>query len=148
MSFSYQFLLLVFHWSLSDSKSSQISQTLLNTLAGHYSVEVMMISIFPLNPSSRCPFSRLMGTVLWVPTTIVFTVTFTFHCFFLVLWPVEVFSSLFVFFYFHSVVRLNDKFLNNSLIRFFLDCAAKILRWSKISPKVHFYFNKIQVWGR
>ena len=46
--FSHQRQLVVFHWSLRDSKSPQVSMTLLSILTNLNNAVVWMVSIFPL----------------------------------------------------------------------------------------------------
>ena len=72
VSLSYQ---VVFHWSLNDSKSSQVSRTFLNAVVG-------MVLILPLISSSSSPFSRLLGIVSSAHTAIGITLTFMFYSFF------------------------------------------------------------------
>ena len=47
-SFSHQHYPMVFHWSLSDSKSPQVSRTLLSILAVLNNAVVWMVSTRPL----------------------------------------------------------------------------------------------------
>ena len=61
-SFSHQRHLMVFHWSLSDSKSPQVSRTLLSILAVLNNVVVWMVSTrSPTSKSSR-PFNNPLVT--------------------------------------------------------------------------------------
>ena len=62
-SFSHQFYLMVFHWSLSDSKSSQVSRTLLSIVVILCNAVVWMVSIRPPNSKSSSPFNNLLVTV-------------------------------------------------------------------------------------
>ena len=66
---------MLFHWSLSDSNSIQVSRTLLNILIDHENTVVWMISILFLisNPSS--PFSEPLGIVPSTQTTTGITVS-------------------------------------------------------------------------
>ena len=63
-------MLVVFLWSLSDSKSPQISRTLLSILADFNNDVSRMVSIFSLISNFYSPFSNLLGTVqvrqLWL----------------------------------------------------------------------------------
>ena len=70
------FQLMVFHWSLSDSKSPQVSRTLLSILAVLNNVVFWMVSTCPL--TSKPPF---LLAVPKAPITIGIIVTFTFHSF-------------------------------------------------------------------
>ena len=81
-SFSHQRLLVVFLWSLSDSKYSQISWTLLSILADLSNVVVWMVFTRPLISESFSPFYNPLVTVPNVPITTGLTVTFMFHSFF------------------------------------------------------------------
>ena len=73
---------MVFHWSLSDSRSPQVSRTLLNILAVLNNVEVWMVSTRPPTSESSSPFSNLLVTVPNAPITIGKIVTCMFHSFF------------------------------------------------------------------
>ena len=73
---------MVFHWSLSDSKSPQVSRTLLSILAVLNNVVVWMVSTrAPTSKSSR-PFSNPLVIVPNAPITIGLIVTSMFHSFF------------------------------------------------------------------
>ena len=73
---------MVFHWSLSDSKSPQVSRTLLNIPAVRNIAVVWMVSTRPPTSKSSSPFSNPLVTVPNAPITIVIIVTFMFHSFF------------------------------------------------------------------
>ena len=73
---------MVFHGSLSDSKSAQVSRTLLSILADLSNVVVWMVSTRPLVSKSSSPFNKLLVTVPRAPITIGTNVTFLFHTFF------------------------------------------------------------------
>ena len=60
-SFSHQRLVDVFHWCLSNSKSSQFSRTLLRILADFNNVVVWMVSIVPLISDSSNLFTYSFG---------------------------------------------------------------------------------------
>ena len=60
VSFSHHRLLMVFHWSLSNSKSTQISRTLLSILDSG----VRMVSIHPLISNFSKSLSKPLGTIL------------------------------------------------------------------------------------
>ena len=90
---------MVFHWSLSDSKS-QVSRTLLGILAVLNNAVVWMVPTRqPTSKSSR-PFNN---PLLIVPKATITIVTFMFHS------KVEVLISLFTFFQFYSVVSRDSK---------------------------------------
>ena len=65
-----------FHWNLNESKSSQVSRTLLSILADLSNAEVWMISI--RSPFSR-PFMKPFEIVPSTPIIIRITVSFIFH---------------------------------------------------------------------
>ena len=73
---------MVFHWSLSDSKSPQVSRTLLSILAVLNNAVVWMVSTRPPTPKSSSPFNNPLVTVPKAPVTIGIIVTFMFHSFF------------------------------------------------------------------
>ena len=81
-SFSHERQLVVFHWSLSDTKSPQISRILLSILVVLNNVVVWMVSIRPLTSKSSSPFSNPYVTVPKAPITIGIIVTCMFHSFF------------------------------------------------------------------
>ena len=73
---------MVFHWRLSDSKSPQVSRTLLSILAVFNNAVVWMVSTrSPTSKSSR-PFNNPLLTVPKAPIPIGIIVTFMFHSFF------------------------------------------------------------------
>ena len=73
---------MVFHWSLSDSKSPQVSMTLLSILAVLNNAVVWMVSTHPPTSKSSSPFSNPLLTVPNAPITIGIIVTCMFHSFF------------------------------------------------------------------
>ena len=81
-SFSHQRQLMVFHWSLRDSKSPPVSRTLLSILAVLNNVLVWMVSTLPPTSKSSSPFSNPLVTVPKAPITIGIIATFMFHSFF------------------------------------------------------------------
>ena len=82
LEFSHQRKLMVFHWRLSDSKSPQVSRTLLSILAVFNNAVVWMISTrSPTSKSSR-PFNNPLVTLPKAPITIGIIVTFMLHSFF------------------------------------------------------------------
>ena len=74
--FSHQCKLLVFHWSWNDSKSPQVSRTLLSILADLNNAAVCMVSTRPFISKSLTPFINPLVTVSSDPITIGITVTF------------------------------------------------------------------------
>ena len=82
LEFSHQRKLMVFHWRLNDSKSSQVSRILLSIMAVFNNAVVWMVSTrLPTSKSSR-PFDNPLFTVPKAPVTIGIIVTFMFHSFF------------------------------------------------------------------
>ena len=73
---------MVFHWSLSDSNSPQVSRTLLSILAVLNNAVVWMVSTRPLTSKSSSPLSNTLVTVPNAPITIGIIVTCIFHRFF------------------------------------------------------------------
>ena len=78
----WSFALMVFHWILIDSKSPQVSRTLLSILAVLNNVVVWIVSTLPPTSKSFSPFSNPLVTVPKAPITIALLVTFMFHSFF------------------------------------------------------------------
>ena len=87
-----------FLWSLSDSKSPQVSRTLLTILAVLNNVVVGMVSTRLPTSKSSSPFSNPLVTVPNAPITIGIIVTCMFHSFFNSLE-----RSLYLPFFSHSV---------------------------------------------
>ena len=73
---------MIFHWSLSDSKSPQVSRTRLSILAVLSNAVVWIVSTRPLISKSSKPFNNPLVIVPNVPITIGPIVTFMFHSFF------------------------------------------------------------------
>ena len=73
---------MVFHWSLSDSKSPQVSRTLLSILAVPNSTVVWTVSTRPPTSKSSNPFSNPSVTVPNAPITIGIIFPCMFHSFF------------------------------------------------------------------
>ena len=73
---------MVFHWSLRDSKSPQVSRTLLSILAVLNNAVVWMVSTHPPTSKSSSPFSNPFVTIPNAPITIGIIVTCMFHRFF------------------------------------------------------------------
>ena len=81
-NFSHQCQLMVFHWSLSDSKSTQVSRILLSILAVLNNVVARMVSTRLPTSKFSSPFSNPLVSVPKVPITIDIIVTLMFHSFF------------------------------------------------------------------
>ena len=73
---------MVFHWSLSDSKSPQVSRTRLSILAVLSNAVVWIVSTRPPTSKSSSPFNNPLVIVPKAPITIGTIVTFMFHSFF------------------------------------------------------------------
>ena len=73
---------MVFHWSLRDSKSPQVSRTLLSILAVLSNAVIWKISTRPPTSKSSRPFNNHLVIVPKAPITIGTIVTFMFHSFF------------------------------------------------------------------
>ena len=74
--------MMVFDWSLSNSKSPQVSRTHLSILAFFNNAVVWMVSTRPPTSKSSRPFNNPLVTVPKAPITIGLIVTFMFHSFF------------------------------------------------------------------
>ena len=72
---------MVFYWSLSDSKSPQVSRTLLSILAVLNNAVVWMVSTRPPTSKSSSLFSNPLVTVPKAPITIGMIVPCMFHSF-------------------------------------------------------------------
>ena len=74
---------MVFHWGLSESKSSQVSRIFLAILADLNNIVVLRVSICPLISMSSSPLTNLLGIVPSASIIIGITTTSIFHsCFF------------------------------------------------------------------
>ena len=73
---------MVFHWSLSDCKSPQVSRALLSILAVLNNAVVWKVSTRPPTSKSSSPFSNPLVTVPNAPITNSIIVTSMFHSFF------------------------------------------------------------------
>ena len=100
---------MVFHWSLSDSKSPQDSRTLLSILFVLNNVVDWMVPTRAPTSKSSSPFSNPLVTVLNAPITIGIIVTCIFYSFFQFSSKVEVLILLFTFFQFYSMVSQDSK---------------------------------------
>ena len=99
-SFSYQHLPMVFHRSLKDSKSPQVSRTLLSIMANRNNDVFgwfLLVILFP-SPLLLVPILLLSRVVI----TIGITVTFMFHSFFQFSNKVLLLILLYAFFQFYS----------------------------------------------
>ena len=136
---------MVFHWSLSDSKSPQVSRTLLSILAVLKNAVVWMVSTRPLTSKSSSPFSNPLVTVPNALITIGIFVTCMFHSFFQFSSKVEVLIFLFTFFQFYSVVSRDSKvnYFANSFFLLLIIIKSGLLpgiRWSFCMLKSRYYY--------
>ena len=73
---------MVFHWSLSDSKSPQVSRTRLRILVVLSTAIIWIVSTRPPTSKSSRPFNNPLVIVPNAPITIGTIVTLMFHSFF------------------------------------------------------------------
>ena len=73
---------MVFHWSLSDTKSLQVFWALLNILADLNNAVVWTVSTCPIIAKSSSPCTNLLVTIPRTLITIGIIVTFMFHSFY------------------------------------------------------------------
>ena len=123
---------MVFHKSLSNSKSPQVSGTLLSIRAVFKNTVVWMVSTLTLTFKSSRPFNNPLVVVPKAPITSGIIVNFMFHSLFFFQFSikVEVLILLFTFFQFYSVVsrfsRVDNfasylfQVFHTSVTRFFL----------------------------
>ena len=121
---------MVFHWSLSDSKSPQISRTLLSILAVLNNAVVWMVSTRPPTSKSSSPFSNPLVTVPNAPIVIGIIVTCMFHSFFSSLVRSRYLSFFFTFFQFYSVVYRDRKDWLFCKISFFCWILLSLVSWT------------------
>ena len=130
---------MVFHWSLSNSKSPQVSRTLLSILTVLNNAVVWLVSTRPPTSKSASFFNSPLVTVPNAPITISVIVTFMFHSFFQFPCKVEVLILLFTFFQFYSVVSWDSKVDNFASSLFLLITVRSGLlveiRWSVCTSK-------------
>ena len=72
---------MVFHWSLSDGQSPQVSRTLLSILTDLNNAVFGTVSTLPVISKSSSPCTNLLMTVPRAQITIGIIVTLIFHCF-------------------------------------------------------------------
>ena len=133
---------MVFHWSLSDSKSSQVSRTRLRILALLSYAVVWIVSTRPPTSKSSRHFNNPLDIVPNAPITIGTIVTFMFHNFFQSSSKVEVLIPLFTFLQIYSVVRRDSKVYNFADYVLFLLIIVRSsllvgIRWSVCMLKSH-----------
>ena len=70
---------MVFHWSLSDSKSPQVSRTLLSILAVLNNAVIWMVSTRQPTDKSSSPFINPLVTVPKAPITIAKSINYNLY---------------------------------------------------------------------
>ena len=133
---------MVFPWSLSDSKSLQVSRTLLSILAVLNNVVVWMISTRPPTSMSSSPFSNPLVTVPKAPITIGIIIIFMFHSFFNSLARLRYLSIFSYFFCFILWSAGTGKSAVLQILFFFLMIIIRFgllaeIRWSVCTSKSH-----------
>ena len=129
---------MVFHWGVSDSKSPQVSKTLLSILALLNNAVIWMVSTRPPTSKSSNPFSNPLVTVPNAPITIGIIVTCMFHSFFNSLARSRYLISFTFFqFSFYSVVSRDSKvdyFASSLFFLFFFFCwlLLGLLFWPRL----------------
>ena len=123
---------MVFHWSLSDCKSPQVSRTRLRILAVLSSAVVWIVSTRPPTSKSSRPFNNPLVIMPNAPITIGTIVTFMFHIFLKFSSKVEGLILLFTFLQIYSVVRRDSNVDNFTDSLFFF---------------VDYYFDYFEVWS-
>ena len=118
---------MVFQWILSDSKSPEVSRTILSILVVLKNALVWMVSPHPPTFKSSSPFNNPLVTVPKAPITIGIIVTFM--------------VLLFTFFQFYSVVSRDSKVHNRASSLFWLIIIRSGLlaeiEWSICTSKSH-----------
>ena len=67
---------MIFHWSLKESKSPQVSRTLLSILAVINNAVVWMVSTRPPTSKSSSPFNNLLVTIPKAPIIIIIIIAY------------------------------------------------------------------------
>ena len=117
---------MIFQWSLSNSKSPQVSRILFSILADLNNAIVRTVSSRPVNSKSSNPSTNPFVIILRAPITISIIVTFMFQSFFNCRNLIKA-KSTYIFrfshcFNFFSVVRHDSKGHNPAKSLFFVDC--------------------------
>ena len=129
---------MVFHWSLSDSKSPQVSRTRLRILTVLSNAVIWIVSTRPPTSKSSRPFNNPLVIVPKAPITISTIVTFMFHSFFNSLARSRYFSHFFRFILWSAGTA---KFTILQILFFLLiiirSCLLAGIRWSVCMLKSH-----------
>ena len=133
---------MVFHWSLSDRKSPQVSWARLRILAVLSNAVVWIVSTRPPTSKPSRPYNNTLVIVPKAPVTIGTIVTFMFYSFFQFSSRVEVLILLFTFLQTYSVIRRDSKVDNFANPLFFLLIIIRSgllagIRWSVSILKSH-----------
>ena len=124
---------MVSHWSLNDSKSPQVSRTLLSIPPDLNDALAWMVSTHPFISMSSRPSTNALETVPWAQITISIIVTIMFHNF-QISSEVQALIFHFVFFQFFSVVDPVCKVHNSASSLFLLRITRSYrlaeIRWS------------------
>ena len=110
---------MVFHWSLSDTKSLKVFRTLLSIVADLNNAGVWMVSTRPLISKPSCPFINPSVIVPRAPIPFGINLTFIFHSFFLFPCKDEVCILLFTFFQFFFEFSRDSKVYDSATSLFF-----------------------------
>ena len=136
---------MVFHWSLNDSKSPQVSWTRLSILAVLNNAVVWTVSTRPPTSKSSSPFNSPLVTVPKAPIMIGIIVTFIFHSFFnsqARSWHLSFFSLSFSFILW-SAGTAKSTILKVLFIFYFITIRSGLQaesRWSVWMSKSHYYY--------
>ena len=110
---------MIFHWSLSDSKSPQVSRTLLSIVHYLNNAVVWLVSTHHLISKFFSPCHNPLVTVPITRETISITVASMFHRFYQFPSKIQLLIFLLAFFQLYSVFRQDSK-VHNSCVLFFL----------------------------
>ena len=116
-SFSHEHYRMVFHWSLSDSNSPQISWTLLSILADLNNAVVWTVSTRPVISKSSSPCTNPLVTVPRAPITIGIIVTFVFRSLFSSLARsryLSLFSHSSSYYYYFKFIKVRNRNLKKA----------------------------------
>ena len=128
---------MVFHWSLNDSKSSQVSRTLLSILTVLHNAVVWMVSTRPPTSKSYSPFNNALVTV---PKALISIGIFMFHSFFNSLARSRYVSF---FSYFFSFILWLARTAESTIFKFSF-CLLIIIK-SGLVFNIFFFFEELDV---
>ena len=130
-SFSHQRYLMVFHWSLTDSKSRKVPRTLLSVLAVLDNVVVWMVSTPLIISMSSCPFIKYFCDSTKITNLDCYNCHLNVPYFFRFPSKVSVLILLFTFLQFYFEVSRDTK-IHNFASSLYLFIIIIIIRWSFI----------------